>query len=240
MRCVSLLVFAAAVARPAAAQGAGSRPDAVPFTAFDSAKVRALLRDRLACIGCHTLDGVGGCVGPDLSHVVTRRSPAYIEATIENPQLVVPGSSMPRVAMPPAMRILVTRYLTGGAPFVASVTTLAVPRTTATPASGTTLYARYCATCHGVRGDGEGPNARHLTVRPAAHADAVLMASKSDDRLFDAIAGGGYPMGRSVMMPPFGQTLSREEIWQLVRHLRTLCQCTGPAWSRASTPAVSP
>jgi hypothetical protein len=33
-------------------------------------------------------------------------------------------------------------------------------------------------------------------------------------------------------MPAFGQTLSREQIWRLVRRMRDLCACEGPAWSR--------
>ena len=58
------------------------------------------------------------------------------------------------------------------------------------------------------------------------------MSRRSDDRLFDAIYAGGYPLGRSVTMPPYGATLTRSEIWALVRYLRELCQCVGPAWSR--------
>lgn len=238
LRCISLVLLAAAIAQPAVAQSAPVV--AVPLTAFDSAKVRALLRERLPCLGCHTLEGTGGISGPDLTHVASRRTPALIEAVIENPQRVVPGTVMPRIAMPPRIRALVTRYLTGGAASGALSATPAVPGIGAAPASGAALYARYCASCHGARGDGDGPNARHLPVRPAVHADAALMSTKSDDRLFDAIAVGGYPMGRSPMMPAFGQTLSRDEIWRLVRHLRTLCNCAGPSWSRPSARAASP
>ena len=58
------------------------------------------------------------------------------------------------------------------------------------------------------------------------------MSARPDDALYDAIAVGGYIMGRSNRMPPYGETLSREQIRALVRHLRTLCACEGPAWSR--------
>jgi mono/diheme cytochrome c family protein len=58
------------------------------------------------------------------------------------------------------------------------------------------------------------------------------MSTRSDDALFDAISAGGYVMNRSNRMPPFGQTLTREQIWGLVRQLRVLCGCEGPAWSR--------
>jgi hypothetical protein len=58
------------------------------------------------------------------------------------------------------------------------------------------------------------------------------MSRRSDDALFDTIFAGGYIMNRSNLMPPFGETLSREQIWLLVRHIRTLCRCQGPEWAR--------
>jgi mono/diheme cytochrome c family protein len=94
------------------------------------------------------------------------------------------------------------------------------------------LYARLCAACHGRTGGGDGDNARYLPVRPTVHADSQYMSRRPDDALFDAIYAGGFIMNRSNRMPPFGGSLTREQVWSLVRHLRTLCRCAGPAWSR--------
>jgi hypothetical protein len=58
------------------------------------------------------------------------------------------------------------------------------------------------------------------------------MARRPDDALYDAIHAGGYIMNRSQAMPPFGEMLTRGQIRSLVRHLRALCRCEGPAWSR--------
>jgi mono/diheme cytochrome c family protein len=99
-------------------------------------------------------------------------------------------------------------------------------------ADSATIYRHYCADCHGVEGKGDGPNAKFLPVQPVSHADASYMSERPDDSLFDAIYSGGYIMNRSPRMPPYGRTLSREQIWGLVRHLRALCDCEGPAWSR--------
>ena len=55
---------------------------------------------------------------------------------------------------------------------------------------------------------------------------------RSDDALFDTIFAGGYVMNRSNLMPPFGLTLTRDQIWSLLRYIRTLCVCEGPTWSR--------
>ena len=94
------------------------------------------------------------------------------------------------------------------------------------------LYGRYCAPCHGAEGAGDGPNAQFLPVEPVSHADAEYMSGRPDDSLFDAIYVGGYIMNRSQTMPPYGETLTREQIRSLVRFLRTLCDCQGPEWSR--------
>jgi mono/diheme cytochrome c family protein len=111
-----------------------------------------------------------------------------------------------------------------------------IPRPPPSPleegADAETLYGYYCADCHGAEGKGDGPNARFLPVQPVSHADAVYMSERPDDSLFDAIYAGGYIMNLSQLMPPYGRTLDREQIWSLVRYLRTLCDCQGPAWSR--------
>ena len=205
------------------------------LSAFDSAKVRSLLRTRLPCLGCHVVGASGGRIGPDLTHVAARRSAAYIRAIVSDPARTIPGTTMPRFLMPASVRELLIAYLSANAvPGEVVVASTPAPRRTvvATTGTGAAMYVRHCVACHGERGQGDGPNARFLPMRPAAHADPVQMSARSDDRLFDAIYAGGYPLGRSVTMPAFGETLTRAEIWQLVGHLRTLCGCAGPAWSR--------
>jgi mono/diheme cytochrome c family protein len=218
-------VRAAVLALVGGALVAGSAPGQT-LSAFARQKAETLLVTRLPCLGCHRLDGQGGAIGPDLSDVGARLSREGIEAMITHPQGTRPGSLMPRVPMPDATRRLVVAYF-------------AERRATASggsrrpPASAQQpLYARHCAACHGDQGKGDGWNAAALPVRPAALADAARMSALSDDRLFDTIFAGGYVMNRSHFMPPYGQTLSREEIRGLVRHIRSLCRCQGPAWSR--------
>jgi mono/diheme cytochrome c family protein len=94
------------------------------------------------------------------------------------------------------------------------------------------LYSKWCASCHGARGEGDGVNARYLPTRPAVHASAAAMSARSDDALFDVIAAGGSAAGKSPRMPAFGATLSPAEIRALVAHIRELCRCEGPTWSR--------
>ncbi len=47
------------------------------------------------CKECHTIDGKGGAVGPNLSFVGSRRSRDYIVQQIENPSSHNPNTAMP-------------------------------------------------------------------------------------------------------------------------------------------------
>src|SRR5687768_17681181 len=81
------------------------------LSAFSKQKAERLLKDHLPCLGCHKLNGEGGTIGPDLTTVRERRSPAYIAAMISDPQRVVPGSAMPLILMPESTRRLIIQYL---------------------------------------------------------------------------------------------------------------------------------
>lgn len=218
-----------------ASQGARVTEPA-PLTVAATRKAESLLRDHLPCLGCHTLNGSGGKVGPDLSSVRTRRSADYIAAIVTDPRRVVPAAAMPRTLMLPATRELVIRYLQtrpGDATGATPASTPPPPPTTTVDAP--LLYAKWCASCHGAKGRGDGPNAGSLPVKPAAHSDKSAMSARPDDSLYDTIAGGGAIMNRSPRMPAFGASLSPTEIRALVAHIRALCGCQGPAWSRDAT-----
>jgi cytochrome c oxidase cbb3-type subunit 3 len=86
-----------------------------------------------------------------------------------------------------------------------------------------------CAQCHGVKGNGKGPNASpSLEAQPADLTDPVYMAKFTDDQIVRTITFGGPANDLSSLMPPWGNRLSREEIRGLVRYIRTLCACRGP------------
>ena len=202
-----------------------------PLSPFQQAKAESLLRNRLPCLGCHELGGEGGSVGPSLSELKRTRPREYVYSMIRDPDRVAPHSVMPRVPMAPETLNLIASYLVQREP-----TTPRDRRNSPTASADTMtpagVYGRFCAACHGVGGRGDGFNARFLPVRPTAHADSSYMSRRPDDALFDAVYAGGFIMNRSNRMPPFGERLTREQIRGLVRHMRTLCRCEGPAWSR--------
>ena len=212
-------------------QGAPGTPPWTPrvLSPFDVAKAEWLLRNRLPCLGCHELGGEGGRIGPSLSALKGQRTPGHVYSMIRDPQ----GSIMPRVPMNDRTLELIASYLVQREPAHGTPPSTPADRPNNAQTGVTeALYARSCAPCHGVAGAGDGYNAPFLPVRPTAHADKAYMSRRPDDALFDAIYAGGFTMNRSNRMPPFGQTLAREQIWSLVRYLRVLCRCEGPAWSR--------
>ena len=214
----------------APAQGATTASATGALTPFARDKAEALIRDRLPCLGCHTLNGDGGKLAPELANVRERRDANYVARMVSDPQQAVPGNIMPHTPMPNAWQSLVIRYLGGTVPVALSRASVA-----AADSNGAALYARFCTGCHGSGGKGDGPNAASLPVPPAKHASRDAMAVRPDDALYDTIAGGGTIMNRSPRMPAYGTTLSPSQIRALVRHIRTLCQCSGPAWSADGT-----
>lgn len=91
--------------------------------------------------------------------------------------------------------------------------------------NGESIYKWYCTPCHGDKGDGKGFNAKNLDPRPANHTDPDLMTKRADEDLFDAISKGGKGVGKSTLMPPWGNTFSKTQIKSLVMYLRILCRC---------------
>lgn len=92
---------------------------------------------------------------------------------------------------------------------------------------GKELYAKYCWICHGEQGHGDGPIAQSVGQfgpTPLDFTNRALMETRSDLDLFFAIFGGGNSVGKSPYMPAWGDTLSEENIWDLVAYLRSLAQ----------------
>ncbi len=86
-------------------------------------------------------------------------------------------------------------------------------------------YNTYCVQCHGIKGNGMGVNIRDMSVQPRDHTDAKAMSARTDAELFKVIKEGGLSVSKSVLMPPWGDTFTDDEIHDLVQYLRKLCHC---------------
>jgi mono/diheme cytochrome c family protein len=87
-----------------------------------------------------------------------------------------------------------------------------------------TFFKEVCSVCHGVGGKGDGPAAQGLEPKPADFTNCTTMAKDSDEVLFKIIKGGGQSAGRSTVMPAWGDSLSDQQIRELVRFVRGLCK----------------
>lgn len=86
---------------------------------------------------------------------------------------------------------------------------------------GKAIYNYYCAPCHGLKGNGEGPNAGNLSRRPRNFTDKPYMATKTDRDLYQIVEGGGSAVSLSYLMPPWGDTLTEQERLDAIVYIRT-------------------
>jgi cytochrome c oxidase cbb3-type subunit 3 len=113
---------------------------------------------------------------------------------------------------------------------MAALTALAFHLTTApaTAAEAEKVFKFYCAQCHGLTGKGDGPNVtKDFPVSPRNFTSAEEMNKLSNADLKNVIMDGGPSVSKSPMMPPWGKTISEEDINGLIVYLRGLCNCKG-------------
>ena len=91
----------------------------------------------------------------------------------------------------------------------------------ATIAAGEKLFIKNCTPCHGASGHGDGPASVALNPKPRNFTQPSQFKSKTDDEVFQVISKGGAARKLSPAMPPWGPTLKREQIWQLIAFIRT-------------------
>ena len=85
---------------------------------------------------------------------------------------------------------------------------------------GSELHLEHCAECHGYDGKAE-VIVMHMDEPPPDETDAEYMKTVPDVFLYLAICKGGEAVGRSVVMPAWGDLLTDQDIRDLVAHIRT-------------------
>jgi copper transport protein len=101
-------------------------------------------------------------------------------------------------------------------------------------AAGQQLYQQNCSRCHGINGDGKGPDAPSLPVAPADFR--VHIPYHTDQLLFQFITNG-----IGTIMPAWGTVLSDDDRWNILNYLHYAFGQNGQPTSNGSpTPAPSP
>lgn len=86
--------------------------------------------------------------------------------------------------------------------------------------AGRKNYILRCQECHGTTGEGNGPGAAVLDIKPANFVQDTLLAARDFQAVFNKIRmGGGGVHGSS--MPAWGVMFSDADVWDLVAYIST-------------------
>jgi len=123
------------------------------------------LFEEKGCLGCHSIGGVGGKVGPALDEVAKRHDPQWLMGHFKNPRAMSPGTVMPQFnfteqetrALTEFLLSLVDTNLVGFLKISSSLSPID---------RGKAVYKKFgCAGCHGVDGQGGVPNPNSKTAQ---------------------------------------------------------------------------
>lgn len=94
-----------------------------------------------------------------------------------------------------------------------------LPRTSKIIKRGVAVYAKYCASCHGDTGIGDGEAGRSLSPSPGNLAWLSQMPMALwDPFMYWTIAEGGTQFGTA--MPAFKDALSKDDIWAVIAYIQ--------------------
>jgi mono/diheme cytochrome c family protein len=98
-------------------------------------------------------------------------------------------------------------------------------------AKGKEIYLAKCALCHGEKGDGKGPGAANLPLKPADLTDAKMVAEMAGNFWFWRVSEGGLVepfKSKGSTMPAWKGELSEEDRWAVIAYAHTLSGHRGP------------
>ncbi len=187
------------------------------------------LFEEKGCLGCHSIGGKGGNIGPALDQVAKRHDPQWIVAHFQNPQAVSPGTVMPQFSFTEQE----TRALTE---FLLSLTDtnvvgfLKVPSAISPIERGKAVYRKYgCAGCHGPDAKGGVPNPNAKTAQQVPGLEYVAEGYTKDELLKRILDGQKeIPLmdpkkpPAPLYMPAWRSKIVEGELHDLVAYLTSL------------------
>jgi mono/diheme cytochrome c family protein len=179
------------------------------------------------CIGCHTVAGQGGKIGPALDDVGLRRTPEWMMQHFRDPQSVTPGSVMPRFGFTEAESRALTDFLVH---LRDQQVALSIPALMAPVDRGREVFRKYgCAGCHGPEGKGGVPNPNAKTAQLVPPVNFVADSYTKPElkklivtgrRVIDAL--DPKRPAPPLYMPAWGSTIKDAEVDDLVAYLFSL------------------
>ena len=103
-------------------------------------------------------------------------------------------------------------------------------------AQGKRVFYAQCVWCHADSTPAGPSNRSNLTPMPALMNDGAALNGESDEYLQNITTFGGSALSKSAMMPPYGKTLTQEEIADVIAFARAIAQ---PAYQPPARPGSS-
>lgn len=103
-------------------------------------------------------------------------------------------------------------------------------------AQGKRVFNNNCVWCHAGTTPAGPSNRSNLSPTPPLFTDGERFNSLSDDSMRNTITLGGSAMGKSAIMPPWGQTLTQDEIRAVLAYARAVAQPPYKASARPASP----
>jgi mono/diheme cytochrome c family protein len=91
-------------------------------------------------------------------------------------------------------------------------------------AQGKRLFYQYCVWCHADATPAGPSNRSNLNPNPPLANDGATLNPLSDDFMHTVITSGGGVAGKSGAMPPWGKTLSQDDIDAVIAFYRAIAQ----------------
>jgi mono/diheme cytochrome c family protein len=185
------------------------------------------LFEQKGCIGCHSVGGKGGAIGPPLDDVGLRRSPEWMMQHFREPKAVSPGTVMPQFDFTEGEARALTDFLVH---LREEKVAMSLPSAMSPVERGHEVYRNYgCAGCHGVdaKGGVPNPNAKTGELVP----DLIRVAEGyTKDELKDRILKGQREINvldpkrppPPLYMPAWAGTIKDAEVDDLVAYLLSL------------------
>ncbi len=87
---------------------------------------------------------------------------------------------------------------------------------------GKLIFYQQCVWCHADTTPAGPSNRSNVTPTPPLMNDGAVLNRESDASLQSIIALGGSAVGKSAMMPPYGRSLSQDQINSLIAYIRAI------------------
>jgi cytochrome c5 len=91
-------------------------------------------------------------------------------------------------------------------------------------AQGKRVFYKTCVWCHADSTPAGPSNRSNVSPTPPLFNDGAIINALPDEFMQNTITLGGSAMGKSAMMPPWGRTLSQEEIRAVIAFARAIAQ----------------